>query len=87
MTTSTKPVVKGPIDGNIFGIVASCSVALRRAGMNDKIQEMRTKIENSESYDAALCVCMEYVDFDLSDEDAEEENEEDDSIHENENWR
>jgi hypothetical protein len=69
MTTSTKPVVKGPLDGNIFSVAAACSTALKRAGMRDKVEEMQTKIMNAESYDKALCVCMDYVVFDLGGDD------------------
>lgn len=73
MLTSTKPVVKGPLDGNIFAVAAACSMALKRAGMNDKVNEMQTKIMNAESYDKALCVCMEYVKFDLDGDDNDDE--------------
>jgi len=84
-TTSTKPIVKGPVDGNIFSVAAACSNAMRRAGLKDKVNEMSERILNSDSYDAALRVCMDYVDFDLGDnsddDDSEEqgENEEDDA--------
>lgn len=72
-----KPIVKGPIDGNMFGIMAACSIALRRAGQSDKIQEMRTRITNSNSYGEALDVCMEYVQFDLSENNADDDCEDD----------
>lgn len=63
--TSTKPIVKGPVDGNIFAIVGACHRALRKAEMGDKCDELSEKVLSSESYDAALRVCMDYVEFDL----------------------
>lgn len=65
MTTSTKPIVNGPIDGNIFVIVGACTKALRRAGMPDQAAELSKKVLNSDSYDDALNICSEYVEFNL----------------------
>jgi hypothetical protein len=38
---------------------------LKRAGQQDKATEMRKRVTSSESYNAALRVVMEYVDFNL----------------------
>lgn len=64
-TTSTKPIVKGPVDGNIFSVAAACASAMRRAGLKDKVNEMNERIVNADSYNAALRVCMDYVEFDI----------------------
>ncbi len=63
--TESKPIVKGPVNGNIFAVVGACHRALRKAGMGDKCDELSEKVMNADSYDAALCVCMDYVEFDL----------------------
>lgn len=67
MPTSTKPIVRGPIDGNIFTILGASTKALKRAGLNDEATELQTKVLNADSYSAALKICMEYVKFDLDD--------------------
>lgn len=73
--TSTKPIVKGPIDGNAYAIMGAVTKALRRAGLADKIDEYRTKAMSGD-YDNLLAVSVEYVDFDLGDGDEEEDDEE-----------
>jgi len=60
-----KPTVHGPVDGNIFAVMAATSRALKRAGLRDKVAEMQKKVTSSGSYSEALGVCMDYVDFDL----------------------
>mgnify|MGYP001608447825 CR=1 FL=1 len=50
-------------DGNVFAIVGKVTKTLRAAGMEDKAKEFREKAFKSESYDAVLCLCMEYVDI------------------------
>ena len=61
----TKPVVTGPVDGNIFVVMGAVSRALKDAGQRNKVSEMQNRVMSSSSYDEALCICMEYADFDL----------------------
>ena len=59
-----KPQVKlENLSGNIFAVQGAAVEALRKAGQRDKIKEMRERVTSSGSYDNALCVIMEYVDF------------------------
>lgn len=60
-----KPIVKGPIDGNIFAVIGAASRVLQRAGQTEKARELVYKCTNASSYEAALAICMEYVEFDL----------------------
>jgi hypothetical protein len=62
---SKKPIVKGPVDGNIFFIAGACRKALVNAGLKDQAEKMTTEVMNAGSYDEALQVCMRYVEFDL----------------------
>ena len=48
-------------DGNVFSIIGRVSKALKRAGQEDKAEEFRKKAMQSESYDAVLRLCMDYV--------------------------
>lgn len=48
-------------NGNIFNLMAIASIALKEAGMKDKVDEMVEKITRSTSYDEALRLMMEYV--------------------------
>jgi len=61
----SKPVVKGPVDGNIYSVMGAVSRALKDAGQRDKVGKMQTRVMSSSSYDEALSICMEYADFDL----------------------
>ena len=63
-----KPVVAGPIDGNIFAVLGACRRALERAGRHGDVEAMNDRVFASASYRDALAVCMEYVDFDLAGE-------------------
>ena len=60
--TEDKPPVKliGE-DGNIFAILLKCKRALEEEGEKDKAEEMAHRVTNSESYDQALSIVMEYV--------------------------
>jgi len=49
-------------DGNVFSIIGRVSNALRHAGMPEKAKEFSEKAMDSESYDAVLRLCMDYVD-------------------------
>lgn len=60
-----KPVVEGPVDGNIFAVMGAASKALKRAGQEDEGKKMRDRVTSSKSYDEALSVILEYVDFNL----------------------
>jgi hypothetical protein len=48
-------------NGNIFHLMGLAARALRGAGMGDKVEEMRRRVINSDSYDGALCVLLDYV--------------------------
>jgi hypothetical protein len=73
LTTSTrmvpvldpKPVVKGPINGNAFAVMAAVNKALRRAGASEELMEQYKREATSGSYDNLLAVSMDYVDFNL----------------------
>lgn len=61
----SKPVVRGPVDGNAFAVMGAVTRALKRAGQGDKVEEYRVKAMSGD-YHHLLAVSMEYVDFDLS---------------------
>ena len=50
-------------DGNIFNLMGIASQTLKRNGMAEEAQEMRSRITSSGSYDEALCILGEYVDI------------------------
>lgn len=57
-----KPIAKLiGADGNIFNLVGIAAKALRKAGQEDQVSEMRKKVMKSKSYDQALQVIMDYV--------------------------
>ena len=58
-----KPVIEGPVDGNIFAILGAARKALKRAGQRDKVEEMTTRVTSSKSYYQALAIIMDYVDL------------------------
>lgn len=60
-----KPIVCGPVDGNIFSVIGATAKGLRKAGQGAKVTEMQNKVMSAESYEKALAICMEYVDFEL----------------------
>ena len=60
----SKPVVKGPIDGNAFAVMGAVCKALKKAGQGDKVKEYQSKAMSGD-YDHLLVTSMEYVDFDL----------------------
>lgn len=58
-----KPMVQlSGQDGNVFILIGICSKALKKAGMPEKVTEMRKKVRASKSYDEALQIMMEYCD-------------------------
>jgi hypothetical protein len=48
-------------DGNVFALLGSASRALKRAGLRDKAKEMTDRVMNSDSYEQALRIMLEYV--------------------------
>lgn len=62
---AVKPVVTGPVDSNIFFVMGVAARALKHAKLPEAAKEMHERIMSSGSYDAALTIAQEYVDFDL----------------------
>lgn len=59
-----KPVAKGFKTGdNVFGILAACEDALEAAGQSDKFEGMKTRVQNSGSYEEALEIMQEFCIF------------------------
>ncbi len=66
MTTSNKPLAKKPVDGNIFNIAGAAKTAMKKAGVEQTaITEMSERMFKSKSYEEAIAIIIEYVDFDL----------------------
>jgi len=61
-------------DGNIFSIMGRASRALKHAGFIDEAAEMIQRVRDSQSYEAALGIVLEYV------------NESEDDGQKNEGW-
>jgi hypothetical protein len=51
-------------DGNIFSIIGRVTGALKRAGQADKAEELWERVKVSESYNKALSIIIEYVEWD-----------------------
>lgn len=62
-------------DGNIFNLMGIASRTLRNNNMKEEAKEMVIRIEESKSYDEALCIISEYVDI-TDDAGLEEDSEE-----------
>ena len=59
-----KPICKlVGTNGNVFAIIGKVSGALKKAGLSDKAKEFTDKAFKSESYDAVLRLCREYVEI------------------------
>ncbi len=60
-TEMDKPTVKliGE-DGNVFNVIGRTSTALKRAGQLEQAREFQAKAFEAKSYDAVLCLVMEY---------------------------
>lgn len=56
-----RPVVKGPINGNIFAVLGASVRELPRA----KADELRDRVFHAPSYSDALNIIQEYVEFEL----------------------
>lgn len=50
-------------DGNIFNLMGIASRTLRNNNMKEEAKEMVIRIEESKSYDEALCIIGEYVEI------------------------
>ena len=50
-------------DGNVFNIIGLVSKALKKEGMAKEADEFVKKAFSSESYDAVLCLCSNYVEI------------------------
>ena len=61
-------------DGNIFNLMGIASRTLRNNNMKEEAKEIVIRIEESKSYNEALCIIGEYVD--ITDEAGLEEDEE-----------
>lgn len=60
-----KPIVEGPVNGNVYAVLAAAKLALRKAGQVAQAEELQNRFYEVQSYDEALRLFMEYVDFDL----------------------
>ena len=58
-----KPSISDPTGENIFSIVGKCSTILKHAGQRDEAKKLGERVFASSSYDEALSICQEYVDF------------------------
>lgn len=50
-------------DGNIFNLMGIAHGTLFRAGQKKEAEEMVRRIQQSQSYEEALCIIDEYVDI------------------------
>ncbi len=50
-------------DGNIFNLIGIASKTLKKHGQNSQATAMRKRVLSSNSYDEALCIIGEYVNF------------------------
>lgn len=48
-------------DGNVFALVSKAAKCLERAKMQDKADELRSKLFECKSYDEALSLISSYV--------------------------
>jgi hypothetical protein len=61
-----KPVVKGPVDGNIFAVMGAAASAMKRSKVDSQhMTTMYNRVKKSKSYEEALSVICEYVTFRL----------------------
>ena len=52
-------------DGNIFAVLSSATKVLKQAGLQHQVQEMQERVFNSGSYNEALSIISDYVDWEL----------------------
>ena len=50
-------------NGNVFVTLGISSAALKKAGLRDKAEEMAARVFKAGSYEEALGIMQEYVDF------------------------
>jgi hypothetical protein len=50
-------------DGNIFAVIGAASRVMKRAGLSKEAEEMAEKVMSSGSYDEALSIIGEYVEY------------------------
>lgn len=50
-------------NGNVFNLLAICTLALKRNGQRDKVKEITEKVFASQSYDEALTIMGEYCEL------------------------
>ena len=71
-----KPVIKGPVNGNVFYIIGVTRQALRRAGLHDRFMDFDRRVAiitagiddgntRVSSYNRILALCQEFVEFEL----------------------
>jgi len=59
-----KPIVQATgEDGNVFSIMGRCSKALKVAGKPEAAKELSERVFACSSYDDALAVMSDYVEF------------------------
>jgi hypothetical protein len=64
MSDTEKPTCKLiGTDGNVFALIGAASKTLERAGLPDKVKEMRERVYLAEDYGDALNIIGEYVDI------------------------
>ena len=70
--TERLPVVRGDVDGNIFAVMGAARDAMRKAGIaSEKRDELSNRVTSSGSYNEALMIIGEYVEFSFEDENGE----------------
>ena len=64
MKSQVKPTAKviGQ-NGNTLNVLAICNKALRRSGQDEKTKELTEKVFSAGSYEEALHIMQEYVEF------------------------
>lgn len=60
-----KPIVRGPLDGNIFAVMGAAQSALEAANQKDQVAVMVEQVTAVSNYSMALAVIMDYVDIRL----------------------
>lgn len=62
---NNKPIVKGPIDGNVYAVIGAVCQTLRKAHYPDTAKECKERCLSAQSYDEVLQIVQEYVQFEL----------------------
>jgi len=61
-----RPTVYGKVNGNVFAIIAAARETLNKAHMSWRGKEMVRRALAAKSYDHALSILQEYVQFELA---------------------